>query len=182
MPIKGNQFKSNSFREENSPRQPSDKGAKVRSSRPVSESMPVFNLQDGRVIKIAGLFFLILSIFFLIAFTSYLFTWEQDQSYVSANNGGWSNLFKTQAELLDKGITDPVVDNWLGKFGALLSNQFIFEWFGVASFVFVFVFFIIGYRMLFKVRIFSLGKTLGYSFFVLIFLSVCGGVCACLYY
>ena len=175
MPIKGNQFKSNSFREENSPRQPSDKGAKVRSSRPVSESMPVFNLQDGRVIKIAGLFFLILSIFFLIAFTSYLFTWEQDQSYVSANNGGWSNLFKTQAELLDKGITDPVVDNWLGKFGALLSNQFIFEWFGVASFVFVFVFFIIGYRMLFKVRIFSLGKTLGYSFFVLIFLSVAVG-------
>ncbi|MFD0751329.1 DNA translocase FtsK 4TM domain-containing protein [Mucilaginibacter calamicampi] len=175
MPIKGNQFKSNSFREENSPRQPSDKGAKVRSSRPVSDSMPVFNLQDGRVIKIAGLFFLILSIFFLIAFTSYLFTWEQDQSYVSASNGGWSNLFKTQQELLDKGITDAVVDNWLGKFGALLSNQFIFEWFGVASFVFVFVFFIIGYRMLFKVHIFSLGKTLGYSFFVLIFLSVAVG-------
>lgn len=175
MPIKGNQFKSNSFREDNPPRQPSDKGAKVRSSRPVSDSMPVFNLQDGRLIKIAGLFFLILSIFFLIAFTSYLFTWEQDQSYVSVNNGGWSNLFKTQAELLDKGITDPVVDNWLGKFGALLSNQFIFEWFGVASFVFVFVFFIIGYRMLFKVRIFSLGKTLGYSFFVLIFLSVAVG-------
>ncbi len=175
MPIKGNQFKSNSFREENPPRQPSDKGTKPRSSRPVGDSMPVFNLQDGRLIKIAGLFFLILSIFFLIAFTSYLFTWEQDQSYVSANNGGWSNLFKTQAELLDKGITDPVVDNWLGKFGALLSNQFMFEWFGVASFVFVFVFFIMGYRMLFKVRIFSLGKTLAYSFFVLIFLSVAVG-------
>jgi len=175
MPIKGNQFKSNSFKEENSPRQPSEKGTRVRPSRPVSDGMPVFNLQDGRVIKIAGLFFLILSIFFLIAFTSYLFTWEQDQSYVSANNGGWSNLFKTQKELIEKGITDPVVDNWLGKFGALLSNQFIFEWFGIASFVFVFVFFIIGYRMLFKVRIFSLGKTLGYSFFVLAFVSVAIG-------
>jgi DNA segregation ATPase FtsK/SpoIIIE, S-DNA-T family len=175
MPIKGNQFKSNSFREENPPRQPSEKGAKVRSSRPVGDRMPVFNLQDGRIIKIAGLFFLILSIFFLIAFTSYLFTWEQDQSYVSAGNGGWGNLFKTPEQLLDKGITDPVVDNWLGKFGALLSNQFIFEWFGVASFVFVFVFFIVGYRMLFKVRIFSVGKTLAYSFFTLIFLSVAIG-------
>jgi DNA segregation ATPase FtsK/SpoIIIE, S-DNA-T family len=175
MPIKGNQFKSNSFREENSPRQPSEKGAKVRPSRPVADRMPVFNLQDGRIIKIAGLFFLVLSIFFLIAFTSYLFTWEQDQSYVSTGNGGWGNLFKTQEELLDKGITDPVVDNWLGKFGALLSNQFIFEWFGVASFVFVFVFFIVGYRMLFKVRIFPLGKTLAYSFFMLIFLSVAVG-------
>jgi len=175
MPIKGNQFKSNSFREEDAPRQPSEKGAKARPSKPVSQSMPVFNLQDGRVIKIVGLFLILLSIFFLTAFTSYLFSWEQDQSYVSAGNGGWSNLFKTQEELLDKGITDPVVDNWLGKFGALLSNQFIFEWFGVASFVFVFVFFIIGYRMLFKVRIFSMGKTLGYSLFVLIFLSVAVG-------
>src|SRR5215217_4836114 len=152
MPLKGNQFKSNTLREEGSPRQPGDRGSRVRTSRPIVDSLPVFNLQDGRVIKIAGLFFLLLSIYFLAAFTSYLFTWEQDQSYVSATNGGWSNLFKTSEELAERGIADPLVDNWLGKFGALLSNQFIYEWFGVASFVFVFVFFIVGYRMLFKVR------------------------------
>ncbi|PJJ79799.1 FtsK/SpoIIIE family DNA translocase [Mucilaginibacter auburnensis] len=175
MPLKGNQFKSNTIREENSPRQPGDKGSRVRPSRPLVDSLPVFNLQNGRVIKIAGLFFLLMAIYFLAAFTSYLFTWEQDQSYVSATNGGWGNLFKTSEELAERGIADPIVDNWLGKFGALLSNQFIYEWFGVASFVFVFVFFIVGYRMLFKVRIFSLGKTLGYSFFMLIFLSVAIG-------
>lgn len=170
MPVKGNQFKSNSFKEENLPRQSAEKGSRERSARPKVERMPTFDLQDGRLIKIIGLFFLLMSLFFAIAFTSYLFTWQQDQSYVSAANGGWHNLFTSQAELKLKGI-DPV-ENWLGKFGALLSNQFIFEWFGVASFLFVFVFFVIGYRMLFKVRLFSALRTLGYSFFGLIFISV----------
>jgi S-DNA-T family DNA segregation ATPase FtsK/SpoIIIE len=174
MPVKGNQFRSNTFKEENSPRESSEKRSKERAPKPKSErSMPSFNLQDGRAIKIAGLFFLLMSLFFLIAFTSYLFTWQQDQSYVSAANGGWHNLFTSQAELKLKGI-DPV-ENWLGKFGALLSNQFIFEWFGIASFFFVFVFFVIGYRMLFKVRLFSAVRTLGYSFFGLIFTSVALG-------
>jgi S-DNA-T family DNA segregation ATPase FtsK/SpoIIIE len=172
MPVKGNQFRSNSFKEENLPRQSSEKGPRDRPARPVTERMPVFDLHDGRLTKIFGLFFLVLSVFFLIAFTSYLFTWEQDQSYVSSANGGWHNLFKTQKELIANGIKNPVVDNWLGKFGALLSNQFIFEWFGIASFLFVFVFFIIGYRMLFKVRLFSVVKTLGYAFFGLVFISI----------
>jgi len=68
-----------------------------------------------------------------------------------------------------------MVENWLGKFGALLSNQFIYEWFGIASFIFIFVFFVIGYRLLFKVRLFSISKTLGYSFFALIFCSLAIG-------
>ncbi|MDB5004142.1 MAG: translocase FtsK [Mucilaginibacter sp.] len=175
MPVKGNQFKSNSFKEENLPRQSSEKGSRERPVKPKVERMPVFDLQDGRVVKILGLFFLILSVFFAIAFTSYLFTWQQDQSYVSAANGGWGNLFKTQQELIANGIKNPVVENWLGKFGALLANQFIFEWFGIASFIFVFVFFVIGYRLLFKVKLYSVAKTLGYAFFGLVFISVAIG-------
>ena len=74
-------------------------------------------------------------------------------------NGGWSNLFKTVDELKNSGVDGPIVENWLGKFGALLAHQFIYEWFGIASFLFVFVFFVIGYRMLFKVKIFSIEKS-----------------------
>ena len=172
MPAKGNQFKTNTIRDESKPDRSSSKREKEKQSGPKQEKLSAFNFGDGRLVKIAGLFLLIMSVFFLIAFTSYLFTWQEDQSYVSAANGGWHNLFKTQQELLDNGIKNPVVENWLGKFGALLSNQFIFEWFGVASFLFVFVFFIVGYRMLFKVRLYPAGKTLGYSFFLLIFISV----------
>jgi S-DNA-T family DNA segregation ATPase FtsK/SpoIIIE len=122
-----------------------------------------------------GLFFIILSVYFLVAFTSYLFTWQEDQSYVIDSNGGWSNLFKGLEELKNSGVNDPIVQNWLGKVGALLSHQFIYEWFGVASFLFIFVFFVIGYRLLFKVRIFAIEKVLSYSFFFLLFLSLAFG-------
>ncbi|MBS1531288.1 MAG: DNA translocase FtsK 4TM domain-containing protein [Bacteroidetes bacterium] len=172
MPVKGNQFKTNTLRDDSKPDRSSSKNEKEKPSKQKQEKKPLFNTGDGRLAKITGLFLLIMSVFFLIAFTSYLFTWQEDQSYVSAANGGWHNLFKTQQELIDNGIKNPVVDNWLGKFGALLSNQFIFEWFGVASFLFVFVFFIIGYRLLFKVRLYPVSKTLGYSFFLLVFISV----------
>jgi S-DNA-T family DNA segregation ATPase FtsK/SpoIIIE len=173
MPTKGNQFKTNTIKDDNKSERPSQKSE--RPARQKQERTPSFTLNDGRYAKIAGLFLLILSVFFLIAFTSYLFTWQEDQSYVSPANGGWHNLFKTQQELIDNGLKSPVVENWLGKFGALLSNQFIFQWFGVASFIFVFVFFIVGYRLLFKVRLYPLGKTTAYSLFLLIFTSVALG-------
>ena len=169
MPLKGNQFRNaNSFRDE-----PKSKPAPTqRVSGEPSEVLPRFKLNDDRTIKIIGLFFLIVSLYFMVAFTSYLFTWKDDQSYVIDANGGWSNLWKTQMELSKIGLNQPVVQNWLGKFGALLSHQFIYEWFGVASFLFIGVFFIIGYRMLFKIKVFSTSKTLAYSFFLLIFISV----------
>ena len=176
MPPKGNQFKSNTLRDESRPRQSSTvRPERERVIRQKLENLPVFNLGNGRAIKIAGLVCLVISVFFLIAFTSYLFTWESDQSYVLKANGGWGNLFKTQQELLNNGVTNPVVDNWLGKLGALMANQFMYEWFGIASYFFVIVFFVIGYRLLFKVRLFSVSKLLGYSFFGIVFFSIAIG-------
>ncbi len=173
MPIKGNQFKSNTIKGDNKPDKPSSKGE--QTAKPKLRKLPPIDLNGGRVTKIMGLFFLIMSVFFMVAFTSYLFTWQYDQSYVSPANGGWHNLFKTTQELIDNGIKTPIVENWLGKLGALLAHQFIFQWFGVASFLFVFVFFILGYRLLFKVRLYPLGKTLGYSFFLIVFISIAIG-------
>jgi S-DNA-T family DNA segregation ATPase FtsK/SpoIIIE len=170
MALRGNQFKSNSFRED--PPQRS-----LRGERPLKEKtevLPKFTFRDGRLVKIIGLFFLILSVCFLIAFTSYLFTWKSDNSYVALSNGGWSNLnpFNNAQKLPGSGQINQPVENWLGIFGALLSHQFIYEWFGVASFLFIAIFFIIGFRMLFKVKLFSIVKLLGYSFFLLIFISL----------
>ncbi|WP_285057354.1 FtsK/SpoIIIE family DNA translocase [Pedobacter ginsengisoli] len=173
MSVRGNQFKSNSFRNESSDK-PGQKAAGARKFKEHQDIMPKLDLKDGRIVKIAGLVFIILSLYLLIAFTSYLFTWEDDYSYVIDANGGWSNLFKTYEELQQVNIP-PVVQNWLGKIGALLSHQFIYEWFGVASFLFIFVFFVIGYRLLFKVRILSIEKTLGYSLFFLLFVSLTFG-------
>ena len=85
MPIKGNQFKTNTIKDDNKSDRSSQKSEK--SARQKQERTPPFTLNDGRYAKIAGLFLLILSVFFLIAFTSYLFTWQEDQSYVSPANG-----------------------------------------------------------------------------------------------
>jgi S-DNA-T family DNA segregation ATPase FtsK/SpoIIIE len=172
MPVKGNQFKSNSFKQENQPRQSSSKIEKERPVRQTQEKLRSSDLINSKLFKISGLFLLLLSVYFFVAFTSYLFTWQEDQSYVSAANGGWHNLFKTTQELMENGVKNPIVENWTGKLGALLSNQFIYEWFGLASFLFVFIFFVTGYRMLFRVSLFSVGKTLAYSFFCLVFLSI----------
>jgi S-DNA-T family DNA segregation ATPase FtsK/SpoIIIE len=174
MPVKGNQFRTNSFKDEEAPRKPGAKPERPKTIRQQAERLPIFNLEDGRVLKIIGLFCLVLAIFFLTAFTSYLFTWEQDQSYVAPANGGWHNLFKSSKQLIEDGITNPI-DNWLGVFGALLANQFIYQWFGVASFLFVFIFFVIGFRLVFKVRLFSLPKMLAYTLFGIVFLSVAVG-------
>jgi len=176
MPAKGNQFRGNTFRDETEAKKPfRERIVRERDKERQTEKkdiLPTLNIDYGRVYKITGLFFLILSLYFLVAFTSYLFTWEDDQSFVIDANGGWGNLFAEVEELQKAGVVNPQVENWLGKFGALLSHQFIYEWFGVASFVFIAVFFVIGYRLLFKVKLASISKTLGYSFFLLVFVSL----------
>ncbi len=117
-------------------------------------------LKDERTHKITGLVFLVFSLYLLIAQVSYLFTWQNDQDKVL---GSWTSL------LTDKQLQ---VENWLGKMGAIVSHQFIYNWFGVSSFLFCLVFFLIGTRILFKKRILPLRKTMRVSFFAMIWLSV----------
>ncbi|WP_442795042.1 DNA translocase FtsK 4TM domain-containing protein [Pelobium manganitolerans] len=170
MPVRGNQFRTNTFRDEpGSAKEPFRK----KTEKPgLGNNFPKLNFNNDRFVKICGLFLLLLALYFLISFTSYLFTWQDDQSYVIDANGGWSNFFKTSAELKSNGVLNPDIQNWAGKLGALLSHQFIYEWFGIASFLFVFVFIVLGYRLLFKVELLSIPKMLAYSFFLLVFTSI----------
>jgi S-DNA-T family DNA segregation ATPase FtsK/SpoIIIE len=174
MPVKGNQFKSNSFKEENEPRQ-KDKSEKEKYVKPKVEKTPSPPVDYGRWVKIAGLFFLILSIFFAVAFTSYLFNWKVDQPITRASKpSDIFNLSKTLQDITSSN-KDAVFENSLGKVGAIISDLFIYNGFGIASFIFIFIFFVIGYRLLFKARLFPIQKMLAYSFFCIIFFSVAIG-------
>lgn len=169
--VRGNQIKSNTLRTEPG----AANVAEPKSAKASQNSAHFFsNLQfnNQRAVKITGLFLLLLALYFLVAFTSYLFSWQDDQSYVIDANGGWGNLFKTLAELKDNTAINPDIQNWAGKLGALLAHQFIYEWFGIASFIFVAIFVVIGYRLLFKVKLYSIPKTLGYGFFFLVSISL----------
>ena len=109
-----------------------------------------------KLTKSTGLILLIFSAFLLLAFSSFLFTWKVDQNLI---NHHWN---------------DPEirVENWGAKLGAYLSHQFIFKGFGISSFLFIFLTFIIGFRVLFKSNILPLQKSFKYSLFVLIWLSI----------
>ena len=91
MPVKENQFKANNFKPENQPRQSSPKAGREKQPRQKPETRRDYGLMNSQIIKIAGLFSLLVSVYFLVAFTSYLFTWKDDQSYVKVSNGGWHN-------------------------------------------------------------------------------------------
>lgn len=107
-------------------------------------------LRDERVHKVSGLFLVLASFYMLVAFTSYLFTWRMDQDLMSRS---WVEVFQP----------DVRVENWLGKFGALLSHRFIFIWFGVAAFIFVLWAFLAGVRITLRTWLLPAGKTLRWS-------------------
>lgn len=117
-------------------------------------------LKDERTHKIAGAVSLLIAILLFIAFTSYLFTWEEDQDKVL---GTGSSLFWG---------TNVQVSNLLGTLGAFLSHFFIFRGFGVASYFICSFFFVIGVNLFFGKRIFSVAKNIKYMLLGLIILSV----------
>ncbi|HKR04240.1 MAG TPA: DNA translocase FtsK 4TM domain-containing protein, partial [Bacteroidia bacterium] len=139
----------------------------ARSSKKLSfkekiQSVITF-FKSERTHRIFGLSVLLLSVFLLIAFTSYIFTWQADHDKVT---GTWWSLL---------GNKDIRVENWLGKFGALISHQFMVNWFGISSFIFVGILFLLGFKILFNISLLPFKKTFAYSFFALVFISTAMG-------
>ncbi|MBI2281293.1 MAG: DNA translocase FtsK 4TM domain-containing protein [Bacteroidetes bacterium] len=115
---------------------------------------------NEKFLKITGVTLIVFSLFCILSFASYLFTWKIDQDKLSES---WSNiLFNNEV----------ILENWMGKFGGLLSHQFIYGGFGVSSFIFAFLFFLLGFRILFKVELFPIKKIILYSTFAIVWLSI----------
>jgi DNA segregation ATPase FtsK/SpoIIIE, S-DNA-T family len=116
--------------------------------------------KDERTHKIVGVLFLLIGIFLFIAFTSYIFTWNIDQSQVLSN--GWRYLI----------AEDIKAANLLGRIGALTSHFFIFNCFGIAAFLICTFFFIIGINLIFAKKYFSVLKNIKYVLIGLVVFSV----------
>ena len=110
---------------------------------------------DSKTQRILGLVFILLSVYLILAFTSFIFTWKEDQDKVF---GSVSILFSDATK----------VSNWLGKIGAIISHLFMFKWFGVSSFLLVPILMIAGLKKLIS-KDFSFFKKFNYSilFFLL---------------
>lgn len=112
-------------------------------------------LQDDRVRLALGLFLLLSSVSLLIAFTSYFFTWQNDQSVVEQVFN--SSIKKSGQE----------IENWLGLSGAVLAHLLIYRWFGICSFVFVMILFLLGWKLAFRGELLPINRTILLSIFIL---------------
>jgi S-DNA-T family DNA segregation ATPase FtsK/SpoIIIE len=117
-------------------------------------------LNDRRFQLTLGFFLLALSLFFLVAFVSYLFTGKADQSVVESIQE--VGLFKSGLE----------VDNWMKLYGALSAHYFVFEWFGVGSFLIPPLLFLYGYKIVFRRSILPLQASTVFVVFFLIWISL----------
>ncbi len=84
---------------------------------------------------VLGSFLLFFGVSLIFAFLSYLFTWQEDQSSL-----GNSDKLTDQPE------------NWLSRFGASISDFFIYDGFGIAAFIFAFLVTLTGVYFFFNIR------------------------------
>ncbi|MFN5423382.1 MAG: DNA translocase FtsK 4TM domain-containing protein [bacterium] len=117
-------------------------------------------VKDERTQKIIGSLLLFLCFFLFVAFTSYLFTWMEDQDKV--RNTGVRILMPNELE----------ISNQLGSFGAYVSFLFFEYGFGIASFLFCSLFFVLGINLLFDRTVFSVWRNLRYLIMGLLVISV----------
>ncbi len=117
-------------------------------------------VKDERTTKIMGVISLLLSLFLFVAFTSYLFTWQEDQDKVHQFG---IKIFSTD---------DVRVNNLLGVLGAYVAHVFIYNGFGIASYLFCTLFFVVGINLLFEKKVFSVVRNIRYVIAGLLVISM----------
>jgi len=111
-----------------------------------------------------GFVLVLLSIAFLVSFISF-FVSDQGVGFGQADQSAVDSLTDRSEE----------VHNWLGKFGAYLADLFIYRGFGIASFLFVKLFFLSGAFLVLDLPVKKLKNTWFWDLFALIILSILFG-------
>ncbi|HSH20431.1 MAG TPA: DNA translocase FtsK 4TM domain-containing protein [Draconibacterium sp.] len=119
--------------------------------------------KNEKVRFIFGLIFLLVAVYFLIAFVSFLFYGAADQSKLDLK---WTDL------VLNRDIN---VENKAGKTGAFLSETIINKGFGIASFLFIYMLAVTGLRIINR-NLIRFRKNFIYSLVTLIWFSLALGL------
>ena len=107
---------------------------------------------------ILGVFLVLFSIFLVVAFISFFFSWQQDQSTLSQFS---NKIIKTK--------------NPLGKIGAILSNFFIYKGFGFGAFIIPFSLFLTGLRILLQTDLKKIIISWNWGLLIMLWLSISFG-------
>ena len=108
---------------------------------------------------VVGFLFVIIALFLLLSFISYYISGSNDQSQIN--------------ELANRNV---VVENWLGKIGAWLADFFLYQGFGVASFLFVKIFFLIGAYLLIDLPLSKIYKSTFWDLYAIVIISLFFGL------
>ncbi|HSZ72531.1 MAG TPA: DNA translocase FtsK 4TM domain-containing protein [Cytophagaceae bacterium] len=141
------------------PKEEKVKEKKARKSTGRQEESRERFYNDRRFHLASGLFLMLVSFLMFVAFFSYLFTGNHDQSVVDS--------------LFDDSMHESgrEVKNWLGIMGAYVGNVFILHWFGLASFLFVPLLFQFGFKIVFQRYFIPMNIFLPFFFFTLLWFS-----------
>jgi len=141
------------------------KKTKTKSTRKINFLKPIidlFNVGNNRLRLSIGSVLGLISVYQVLSFLSYFFSWKPDQDKIM-NTGFFEFIFSGK---------EVEIENALGKLGAWTSHTFIYEWFGIASFFFPFVFLVFGIYLLTRIRVLPLKRMLAISTVSLIVISL----------
>ncbi len=116
------------------------KKASTKKSKNTKIKKPGFKLSRQQKV-VFGSFLMLLGIALLIAFVSFLFNWQADQS-----------------TLHEFGNRDLEAKNWMSKFGASISDFFIYKGFGLAAFILASLVTLTGVYLFFNFKLKNLFK------------------------
>lgn len=121
--------------------------------------MLVSAIRNEKFRTVTGLCFILSASYLLIAFISFLFTWKEDQDLLF---GDWGVLL---------GNPEIEVSNWLGKIGAITSQIFINQSFGISSFLLIVILFLLGVKIWFNISLLPLQKSIKNALFFMVWSS-----------
>jgi S-DNA-T family DNA segregation ATPase FtsK/SpoIIIE len=127
------------------------KTKQVRSNGLIA-SIQAIDWKNARVVF--GTLLLVYSLFLLLACISYFITWQIDQDKI---------IGKSFFEFMFQSEMEPMA-NWLGRFGAWTAHFFVYNLFGVSSIGFAFIFFILGFKVLFEKNLLPIWKSISTTF------------------
>lgn len=113
------------------------------------------SLKSRQAQTILGFFLMLFSLFLCIAFISFFFSWQEDQSALN--------------HLSDKTVKS---SNLLGKIGANLSHFFIYDGFGLAAFIIALQIFLSGFYILIKQKLSKVIISWNWSLLAMLWIAV----------
>ncbi|MEN8203347.1 MAG: DNA translocase FtsK 4TM domain-containing protein [Bacteroidota bacterium] len=117
-------------------------------------------VKDDRLRYAMGVVFLLAGLFMVLSLVSYLINWKTDQDFE------WARVWSGP---------EIKVENAGGKLGAWLSNLLVNNWFGLSSFLFPWILFILALA-LYKINLLKPGKAIRNSLLLIILISITLGL------